>query len=290
MVEGSVTSDSPQAPQEHISPSLALPGEPGAPAHYVVPADYYLGQINLKRFRARYPHYPVLLSDPLVIELERGSYAVLTKFGGVCYWNCSQAAVQTLREELADLPGILQRDDVVCDDLEVYVGQREDRVTFSGVALRQLSLEQLKIISVALCQSVALDRIEQEVSDALEKFAPLVTTIRRRGHLRLGEREILRNVGFALELRSAVLANLTLFDAPPETWESEDLARLHGLLYDHFDLEDRISAVTQKISFLSDLNGILMDVLNNRKSHRLEWIIIVLIAVEIVVFLYLEFL
>ena len=34
-----------------------------------------------------------------------------------------------------------------------------------------------------------------------------------------------------MEVRAAVLDNLTLFDDPPETWESESLAHLDSALY-----------------------------------------------------------
>jgi uncharacterized Rmd1/YagE family protein len=79
-----------------------------------------------------------------------------------------------------------------------------------------------------------------------------------------------------------VLANLTLFDRPPEAWESEAIERLDNLLYDHFDLEERVSAITQKLAFLNDLNDTFLEVLNHRKSVRLEWIVVILILVEVV--------
>ena len=137
-----------------------------------------------------------------------------------------------------------------------------------------------------LGQSVALDRFELEVTRALGQFHPVMGTLRRRGRLALSEAEVLRAVGFALEVRAAVLANLTLFDDPPETWESESLAHLDSELYDQFDLEERLSAINQKLTFLTDMNLTLTTLLANRKSHRLEWIVIILILVEIVLFMF----
>ena len=85
--------------------------------------------------------------------------------------------------------------------------------------------------------------------------------------------------------RAAVLANLTLFEPPPETWESEALARRDRLLYDHFDLAERLDAVNKKVDFLGGLNSTLLEVLSVRKSPRLEWIVIILILVELTIFL-----
>ncbi len=255
---------------------------------YQVRAAYFEGQIGLKQFRTSQPQYPALHSDPLVIEPERGRYAVLTKFGGVAFWNCPQPLRDEILGAIEKLPGALRLDREVEDEVELHVGQNEDRVTFDAVYLRELTIEQLKLVSLALCESVALDRFEREVVKALQRFEPVIRTLRERGRFNRSERDILRDVGFALEVRAAVLANLTLFEEPLELWESESLARLHASLYEHFDLEERSSAINQKVAFLSDLNDTLMDVLNNNKSHRLEWIIIILIAVEIVFLMVVE--
>jgi required for meiotic nuclear division protein 1 len=148
----------------------------------------------------------------------------------------------------------------------------------------------LKIISLALAQSVALDFFEGAVSRAMARFEPVVHALRDRGRLRLGHREAMKIVGFALEVHAAVLENLTLFDDPPETWESESLAHLDGALFAQFDLEERLSAIQQKLAYLTDAGARVMDALAHRKNVRLEWVVIVLIAVETAMFLWKELL
>ena len=88
-----------------------------------------------------------------------------------------------------------------------------------------------------------------------------------------------------MEVRAAVLDNLTLFDDPPETWESESLAHLDSALYDQFDLEERLGAIKEKLAYLHDTGATFLGLLDTRKNHRLEWIIILLILVEILLFL-----
>lgn len=268
-------------------PRLPAPSRAEAATYQVtVRADYYEGQIDLKQFRARFPHYPVLSSNPLVLEPEKNSYVVLTRFGAVVYWDCCEQVVQDMHAEIESLPAVQNRNDAVRDELLVHIGMEQDMVTFNDVWLRELTLEKLKIIALVLGQSVALDRFENEVTQALARFNPVTEALRKSGRLTLSEKQVLQAVGFALQVRAAVLANLTLFDDPPETWESETLAYLDSQLYDQFDLEERLSAINQKLNFLTDVNSTLTTLLSNRKSHRLEWIVIVLIAVEIVLFVF----
>lgn len=276
--------DAPLIPQNPALP-LAAAGSP-----LMLRAEYFQGQIDFRAFTARHPHHRVLSTNPLVLEPEAGTWVYLSRFGAVVFWNASPAVVEVVLGDLAALPGLGTRVEAARDDLRVYLGAEADRVTFSEVWLRELTLDKLKIVSLALAQSVALDSVEAEVSRALDRFQPVVEALRAEGRLVPGQRELLRTVGFALAVRAAVLDTLTLFDDPPETWESEALAHLDSALFDQFDLEERLAAVNQKVAYLQDAGATVLDVLAHRKDQRLEWIIIVLILVEVVLFVWKEFL
>lgn len=270
--------------------SLLKPSSPEDSRALNLQADYFEGQIDIRAFRARHPHYPVLSSNPLVLEPERGSWIYVERFGAVVFWNCSEPIAETFLRDLQELPGAGPRIGSTHDNLTVQVGSDEDTVGFSIVGLKELTLDKLKIISLTLAQSVALDYFERSVSAAMAKFHPVVRTMREKGKLGLRHAEVLSMVGFAMEIRSVVLENLTLFDDPPESWESESLAHLDSALFDQFDLEERINAINQKLTYLKDAGSTLMEVLNHRKSVRLEWIVIVLIAIEVVYFVWKEML
>ena len=253
-------------------------------------AEYFQGQIDFRAFCGQHPHYRVLATNPLVLEPEAGTWVYLSRFGAVVFWNAPPTVIEAVLQDLAALPGTLGRVEAARDDLRVHLGAEADRVGFSEVWLRELTLDKLKIVSLALAQSVALDSVEGEVSRAMDRFQPVVTVLREEGRLVSGQRDLLRMVGFAMSVRATVLDNLTLFDDPPETWESEALAHLDGALFDQFDLEERLSAVNQKLVYLKDAGATVLDVLAHRKDQRLEWIIILLILVEVVLFVWKEFL
>lgn len=269
-------------------PNLTLPFTPeGKTERLTVRAIYFAGQLDLKAFRAKHLHYPVLAADPLVVEPVRGSIAVMAKFGAIVFWNCGTAVEEEIVKGAREIPGAADVDVALEDKLDVIIGQPENRVTFNEIELRRLTLDNLKIISLALAQSVALDRIEHEVELALRRFEPVVADL-REGRLAMTEKEVIPAIGFSLEVRQDVLANLTLFDKPPETWESEALDRLDTQLYDFFDLEERLSAINQKVAYFSEVNSTLLGVLNHRKSVRLEWIIIILILIEVIIVIFNE--
>jgi uncharacterized Rmd1/YagE family protein len=244
-------------------------------------ADYYAGRIDPKAFRARHPDYPALSVNPLVLEPQRGAWVYVEKFGAVVYWNCPDALMEALDRDLRELEGVGERVERTRDELKVTLGAEADRVGFSDVSLRELRLDTLKIVSLALAQSVALEHLELGVQEALRRFHPVVGSLREEGRLSVARREALKIVGFAMDVRAEVLDNLTLFDDPPETWESEALAHLDSALFKHFDLEERTGAIQQKLAYLADTGARIVDLLATRRAHLLEWIIILLIAFEI---------
>ncbi|MBK8791603.1 MAG: RMD1 family protein [Holophaga sp.] len=275
---------------------MDIPGQPAPPnaknalliegkATLRLVADYFEGRIDGRAFRTRFPHHRVISANPLVIEPEQGSFVYLQKFGAIVFWNCSDRVIATLHEELGDLSSLGTRVEGVRDHLTVHVGAAEERVGFSEVWLRDCTLDRLKIVSLALAQSVALEHFEVSVRGAMAKFEPVMAGLAHRGRLFLTHLEAMKIIGFTMEIRAAVLENLTLFDDPPETWESESLAHLDSDLFGQFDLAERLGAIQQKLAYLSDAAAKVIDLLTTRKSHRLEWIVIILIALEIVFFL-----
>jgi len=67
-------------------PSPLLP--PNETRELRLVADYYVGRIDPKIFRARHPDYPALSANPLVLEPYLGAWFYVGKFGAVVYWNC----------------------------------------------------------------------------------------------------------------------------------------------------------------------------------------------------------
>lgn len=263
------------------------------PAHgesFEVRATYFDGVVDLKAFRAAHPQYAALAADPLVLELVQGQLAVVTKFGAVALCNVDQRLGNTFLDEVAT--ALRLRRDERCDD-HVRVCLRDDAdetsADFSEVRVRDLTLDKLKIIALSLAQSVALRHFEIAIDAALREVEPRVQALRLHGRLNGAERQVLRDIGFVLAVRAQVLAHLTLFDKPPDAWESAAIDRLDSLLYDHFDLDERLSAVNQKVAFLNDLNETFLEALNHRKSVRLETVVVVLIVLEVLMGLWQHF-
>lgn len=75
---------------------------------------------------------------------------------------------------------------------------------------------------------------------------------------------------------------LYLLDKPNILWDNEDAESLYNSLATSLELSDRFEVVSYKLGSIKDDIIMVMDITNHKHSSFLEWIIIVLIAVEIV--------
>jgi uncharacterized Rmd1/YagE family protein len=231
----------------------------------------------------KYLKSEILSSDALLLKMTGDAYVVVFRFGPVVFWQCSEGHCAQILEEIQALPEMNSPDEEVSDHLVVLVNQPETQVTFRDICLQNLTVEYIKIISENLGKSIALRRCELSVTKAVKNATQIVQALEKRGAFVRSGKSILKTVGFTLAVREAVVAKLNLFDDPVETWQSERLARLHKLLYDYFDIKRRVDGLAEKVTFLSDLNLMLLTLLQTRTSHRLEWIVVVLIVIEVII-------
>ncbi|MDA1144716.1 MAG: RMD1 family protein, partial [Bacteroidetes bacterium] len=75
------------------------------------------------------------------------------------------------------------------------------------------------------------------------------------------------------------------FDSPNITWENESLNTLNTLniaLKQTFDLKDRYRYINERTAIIKEDLELFKDIMEHRESSKLEWIIILLILVEVV--------
>ena len=72
------------------------------------------------------------------------------------------------------------------------------------------------------------------------------------------------------------------FDSPEETWEDENLNKLDIGLKKIFDLQSRFRTIQEGLGIVKDNLELFKDMLQYKNSVFLEWIVIILILVEVI--------
>lgn len=243
----------------------------------------YIGEyIDLKKVQENIKHYSFLNRDhPLVVQLLKDKYVVLTKFGAVTFWNVPYRLRSQFFNELRPYIKAKKESYPYDEDTKIIVGGEFDRVTFEKVFLSHIDVNHIKIISYVLSQSVALERYEDEIETSLSEIGVIVENLKTSGKAMLRERQVLKQIGRVLSVKQTVVAHLSLFDKPEEVWESPDLENLYNKLNVEYDLRDRFDVLDEKTNYLSDISQMLMNFLAEKRNAFLEIIIIVLFVVDL---------
>ena len=96
----------------------------------------------------------------------------------------------------------------------------------------------------------------------------------------------MRLIGNALLVQQRVSGRVAIGEKPDALWERPDLERLYARLEDEYELKERVDTLNRKLAVVAEIANTLSDLIDTRRSLRLELIVIVLIALEIVGMLY----
>lgn len=162
--------------------------------------------------------------------------------------------------------------------------EKDDQVVPGGpISLRTFTPERLIVIADALSKSVVLARDERDVSGVFEVVEPFARELYDTGSIAGGRRAILKHIGNTLLVQQRVSGRVAVAEKPDVVWDRYDLERLALRLQDEYELKERDAALSRKIAVIAETAQVLTDIIDTKRSLRLELIIVVLIAVELVV-------
>jgi uncharacterized Rmd1/YagE family protein len=149
-----------------------------------------------------------------------------------------------------------------------------------------MSPERLLVIADVLAKSVVLAHDEREVAKVFEVIEPFTKELADYGRTRRSRKGMLKLLGNALLVQHRVSGRIAVAEKPDALWDRPDLERLYARLEDEYELKERVDALNRKLAVVAETANTLADIIDTRRSLRLEVIIVILIAFEIVIAFY----
>jgi uncharacterized Rmd1/YagE family protein len=175
------------------------------------------------------------------------------------------------------------KEDLITQDYPLHINpslSEAFEVTNEAIYLREISTLNLNVIALAVSQSVGLEKYEKRFDSLFAQSRRIVESIHTYSFTRRS-----RLMQFAKRLaltRHDMVSNLLLLDKPNILWDNEEAEALYNRLAFILELYDRHETALSKLAQIKEDVMLVMDIINHKKSEFLEWIIIILIAVEIV--------
>ncbi|KAK1924181.1 putative cytoplasm protein [Papiliotrema laurentii] len=144
-------------------------------------------------------------------------------------------------------------------------------------------------LSLALTRSSSLSVLEDRLDQHIASVSTLPRALEKTGAQPMGRREVIRKLGELMTLRMAVnTKGGGLEDTPEIYWSEPELESYFDSITTEFEMKERIETFNKKIDYAQEIQSNLRALLTEASAHRMEVIIILLIAVEVVIVLIRE--
>lgn len=223
--------------------------------------------------------------SPLLIRAGRTGCAAVFRYGVAVLFGLDPIEEVSFLSNLAHLvrEPIPQR---VHEEAVLVFGTEADRVQHEAIALRSVSAERLQIVASVLAKSVALESYETGMARGFDRVEPLAESLKRHGNIPRRARELLRDIGEGLLTEHRMVSRIEVHEKPELLWEHPELEPLYQRLEQEYELRERRAVLERKQELLSRTIETVLDLLNQRRSLRVEWYIVILIVIEIGLTLY----
>ncbi len=237
----------------------------------------------LKDFEWLEPEKAEIFNEGIALALKDQRYIIVFEFGCVVYWDCDQN-LQT------DVENFLKRHSPSFHNkypvLE-QVNYRSHEQNFINelndhVLVKDTSINEVLSFSYPLAQSVKLEYFENAVDETINQSRKFPEELARKGKISLSREKLAQYTGWLFMQRHSINLDTYLLDLPEFFWRRPSLELTYAMVRDYLDLPLRLKILNGKLAVLYELYEILSNELKHGHSSFLEWIIIVLISLEII--------
>lgn len=229
----------------------------------------------------------ILSSSPLAVRVGANGLAVLFRYGvAVLIGLSAQEEAQFLERLRARTFGMITPPEEEWAKIQVAKEAEEPIPVGGPILVKEFSLERLLIVSDALAKSVVLGRDEREVANVFDTIEPFARELANFGKTSRNRTDLLKLLGNALLVQHRVSGRVAVGEKPDVLWDRPDLERLYARLADEYELNERVETLNRKLAVIADTATTLADIIDTKRSLRLEIIVVFLIAFEIVITFY----
>ncbi|TRY83469.1 hypothetical protein DNTS_016213 [Danionella cerebrum] len=209
--------------------------------------------------------------------------------GSVIFWNVDDKTVKTAMR-------ILERHEVQSYEIALVYWENEEisytvgegnsklhrgMIYFNGeLDYEQVVLEKFAF-SNALFLSVKLAIWEVSLDDFVESIQSIPEMLKSGQRVTLSRAEVMQKIGELFSLRHCINLSSDLLITPDFYWDREDLEQLYDKTCQFLSINRRVKVVNEKLLHCTELTDLMRNHLSEKHSLRLEWMIVVLITIEV---------
>jgi required for meiotic nuclear division protein 1 len=254
---------------------------------YLFTAYHLRERLKLKDLQKVIPFQPLkAAADEIVYKLGKNEYLFLYRFGAMVFFN---TPIEIQKRELDRMINSLDiKEEIKASDdfLMETEGTAGTSVSSDSVKVPKLNYETISLVALVLAQSASLEYFEFLADEMLARSQKITKNLELTGKIEYKTQDLIRHIGFVLTTKHDIVSKLYILDKPEITWDDPSLDKLYNQLAACFELAERYKLLDYKFHMSQDSLEIISDLVSTRRAVLLEVLIILLIAVEVVLFVY----
>jgi len=219
----------------------------------------------------------------LHVEWRQGDVFIFD-YGVLVFWRLATGDRNDFLEKVADFAKAPLAH-TLDDEFTFETGSEKSFIKNDHLHLRDDDVLTQLAVSHGIAQSTKLAQFEYRIQQTINDTGHIPENIARTGSAQLSGRELSRLRGRLFITKSDVMLNYDLLDVPDFFWEYPELDSYYSMVSDYLEIKQRVEVLSKKLETIHELFGMMADEQKHKHSSMLEWIIIWLIAFEIIIFL-----
>jgi required for meiotic nuclear division protein 1 len=245
---------------------------------------YFLAeQIELPRLREAYSAH-LIADNPseLFFRVDDAQYLYVFDYGVVVFANMADVDMSKnmlLFKEFCKNP----LPEKMFDDFDInHAPDAALKFHFDSLTTPVLSESIIKITMFNLAQSVALDFFDKRGESLLSEIKGFTDQMEQTGAIKISRKNMVKFIGRTLNAKNKIIENLFIFDSPDQTWDDEMTNQVHQGLVRTFELSSRFKEVEYTFRVIEENLENIRELFTYTEGHKLEWVIIILILIEVI--------
>ncbi|PLY15293.1 MAG: sad1-interacting factor 2 [Sedimenticola sp.] len=219
------------------------------------------------------------------LHIEDDGHIFLFRYGVMVTWDISHDCEKRIRHEIEPFC-INPLPDPYFEHFNFELNADQNRISGDRICIEGSDALQLMAVSHGLAQSSKLNELESYAEQTIEETAHIPRSMAVKGRTNLSRRDISKMRGKLFLVESDINLHHALLDTPEFFWEYPEMENLYIMTAKYLDIQPRIEVLNRKLTIIHEIFGMLADEQKHKHSSLLEWIIIWLIAIEILIFLF----
>ncbi|CAH7313157.1 required for meiotic nuclear division protein 1 homolog [Phodopus roborovskii] len=260
--------------------------------------EYHLGSLSQELVSCGYVEVTSLPRDAaniLVMGVENAAKEgdpgtiFLFREGATVFWNVKDKTVKHVMQ-------VLERHETQPYEVALVYWENEELNYMKTEGQSKLHRGEIKLnseldlddsilekfaFSNALCLSVKLAIWEAALDKFIESIQSIPEALKAGKKVKLSHKEVMQKMGELFALRHRINLSSDFLMTPDFYWDRANLEELYDKTCQFLSIARRVKVMNEKLQHCMELTDLMRNHLNEKRALRLEWMIVILITIEV---------